>query len=108
MDRSWYCRPSGKSASPIRQHNITILFWLRIRSHCGTLLAALFGWAVRFHSKETTIMRQGMTNIGKKESRQIDRLLTKAAQEGTERIGGKEVEARTVPKQHRLKGRRIK
>ena len=53
-------------------------------------------------------MRQGMTNIGKKESRQIDRLLTKAAQEGTDRIGGKEVEARTVPKQHRLKGRRIK
>ena len=53
-------------------------------------------------------MRQGMTNIGKKESRQIDRLLTKAAQEGTDRIGGEDVEARTVPKQHRLKGRRIK
>lgn len=49
-------------------------------------------------------MRQRLTNVGKKESRQIDRLLTKEAQEGTTR-GGKEVEARTVPKQHRIKGR---
>ncbi len=53
-------------------------------------------------------MRQGMTNIGKKESRQINRLLTKAAQEGIDRFGGKDLEARMAPKQHRLKGRRIK
>ncbi len=53
-------------------------------------------------------MRQGMTNIGKKETRQIDRLLTKSVQEGTHRFGGKDVEARASTKQHRLKGRRIK
>jgi len=53
-------------------------------------------------------MKENLTNVGKKESRQINQLLTKAVQEGRERIGGKEVEARTVPKQHRLKGRRTK
>jgi hypothetical protein len=53
-------------------------------------------------------MREKLTNVGKKESRQVDRLLTKAAQEGRTRMGGKEVEARMAPKQHRLKGRRAK
>jgi hypothetical protein len=47
-------------------------------------------------------MKQGLTNDGKKESRQIDQLLTKAAQEGRSKLGGKDVEARTVPKQHRI------
>ena len=50
-------------------------------------------------------MKRGMTNLGKKEQRQIDRLLTKSYQEDMTH-GGKEVEARTVPKQHRLKGRK--
>lgn len=51
-------------------------------------------------------MKQGQTNVGKKEQRQINQLLTKAAQEGESPRArrGKEVEARTVPKQHRLKG----
>jgi len=53
-------------------------------------------------------MKENLTNAGKKESRQIDRLLTKVAQEGEQRFGGKEVEARMGPKQHRLKGRRAK
>ena len=53
-------------------------------------------------------MKENLTNAGKKESRQIDRLLTKMAQEGEQRFGGKEVEARMGPKQHRLKGRRAK
>lgn len=52
-------------------------------------------------------MRQKLTNAGKKEQRQINRLLTKAAQEDQTR-GGKEVEARTVPKTHRIKGGRNK
>lgn len=50
-------------------------------------------------------MKQNLTNVGKKESRQIDRLLTKQVQEDRTR-GGKDVEARTVPKQHRIKGRK--
>jgi hypothetical protein len=51
-------------------------------------------------------MKQFLTNVGKKESRQANRLLTKAAQEGHDRFGGKEVEARMAPKQHRLKKRK--
>ena len=50
-------------------------------------------------------MKQFQTNVGKKETRQIDRLLTKEAQESTTR-GGKEVEARAATKQHRIKGRK--
>ena len=53
-------------------------------------------------------MKENMTNIGKKESRQIDRLLTRAAQGGRPHFGRKEVEARMGPKQHRLKGRRAR
>jgi len=47
-------------------------------------------------------MKENLTNAGKKESRQIDRLLTKVAQEGEQRFGGKEVEAhgpKTAPPQ---------
>lgn len=51
-------------------------------------------------------MKQHLTNVGKKETRQIDRLLTKEAQEGPTRGLGKEALARTVPKQHRIKGRK--
>lgn len=51
-------------------------------------------------------MRQGMTNAGKKEQRQINQLLTKAGKEGRE--GRKDVMARTVPKQHRIRGRKAK
>jgi hypothetical protein len=51
-------------------------------------------------------MKEGLSNAGKKEQRQINQLLTKEAKEG--RQGAKEVEARTVPKQHRLKGRKSK
>jgi hypothetical protein len=43
------------------------------------------------------------TNVGKKEQRQIDQVLTKAAQgdETKQRVA----EKRLVPKQHRIKGR---
>jgi len=44
--------------------------------------------------------REGLTNAGKKEQRQIKQLLNKPVITGL----GKETEARTVPKQHRLKG----
>jgi|GEM_PF-6101122 len=43
-----------------------------------------------------------LTNAGKKEQEQINQLLQKQAREGRETE--KEVEARTVPKQHKLKG----
>jgi hypothetical protein len=46
-------------------------------------------------------MKQQQTNLGKKEQRQIDQLLTKEAR--GESIGGKEALARTSPKQHKLK-----
>jgi hypothetical protein len=47
-------------------------------------------------------MKQGLTNFGKKEQRQIDVALTKAAQgDETKR----KVAERAVPKQHRIKGR---
>lgn len=49
-------------------------------------------------------MKQGQTNVGKKEQRQIDQRLTKAAQEA--RTEENDVQKRIVPKQHRLKGRR--
>ena len=51
-------------------------------------------------------MREGITNLGKKEQRQIDQILTKEAKTGRSPV--KEAEARTVPKQHRLKGRKVK
>jgi hypothetical protein len=46
------------------------------------------------------------TNIGKKDTRQVDRLLTKAVQEGRDRFGGKEAEARLSPKTQKLKTRK--
>ena len=55
---------------------------------------------------EGTAMKEYLTNAGKKEQRQINQLLNKDVKEGRPRV--KEVEARTVPKQHRLKGRKSK
>ena len=51
-------------------------------------------------------MKENLTNAGKKEQRQINQLLQKQAREGRETE--KEVEARTVPKQHKLKGQKGK
>jgi hypothetical protein len=51
-------------------------------------------------------MRENLTNAGKKEQGQINQILDKEVKEG--RRGVKEAEARTVPKQHRLKGRKAK
>jgi hypothetical protein len=51
-------------------------------------------------------MKEGLTNAGKKEQRQINQILKKGL--ANERAGGKEPEARTVPKQHRLKHRKCK
>jgi hypothetical protein len=51
-------------------------------------------------------MKENLTNVSKKEQRQFNQLLDKAIKEGRE--GKKEVEARTVPKQHRLRGRKTK
>jgi hypothetical protein len=54
-----------------------------------------------FHQKGSA-----STNAGKKEQRQFNQILDKAVKEGRE--GAKDVEARTVPKQHRLRGRKSK
>ena len=51
-------------------------------------------------------MRENLSNAGKKEQRQINQLLDKEVKEG--RTPVKDVEARTVPKQHRLKGQKGK
>jgi len=51
-------------------------------------------------------MRENLTNVGKKEQRQIDQVLTKAVKQGG--TPAKDPEARTVPKQHRLKGKKGK
>ena len=51
-------------------------------------------------------MKEDLSNAGKKEQRQINQLLNKEVKEGRQTI--KEVEARTVPKQHQLKGQKCK
>ena len=51
-------------------------------------------------------MKENLTNVGKKEQRQINQLLNKQVKEGRETV--KDVEARTVPKQHKLKGHKVK
>ena len=52
-------------------------------------------------------MKQGQTNVGKKEQRQIDQRLTSAAKAGRS-TDENYVQKRIVPKQHRLKGRKQK
>lgn len=51
-------------------------------------------------------MGEGLTNAGKEEQRQIGQVLNKEVKQGHGL--GKEAEARTVPKQHRLKGEKRK
>jgi hypothetical protein len=51
-------------------------------------------------------MKQNLSNAGKKEQRQFNQLLNKAVKEDLKRV--KDVEARTVPKQHKLRGRKAK
>jgi hypothetical protein len=53
------------------------------------------------------MQHEGLTNAGKKETRQINQVIDKAAKEGDRGTGdGKEAEARTTPRQHRLDGRK--
>jgi len=51
-------------------------------------------------------MKEGMTNMGKKEQRQFNQILDKDVKESP--TTRKDVEARTVPKQHRMRGRKVK
>jgi hypothetical protein len=51
-------------------------------------------------------MRQFLTNAGKKEQRQFNQILDKRTKEA--RQPAKQIEARTVPKSHKLKGRKTK
>ena len=51
-------------------------------------------------------MREHLRNAGKKEQRQINQLLNKDAKE--HRTPTREVEARTIPKQHKLRGQKGK
>src|SRR5689334_6823300 len=60
----------------------------------------------RNNEGRTEIMREGLTNAGKKEQRQINQIIDKQAKEG--RQGAKETSAHTVPKQHRMKGAKTK
>jgi hypothetical protein len=60
----------------------------------------------RFTSPGGPAMNESLRGVGKKEQRQINQLLQKQAKEGRETL--REVEARTVPKQHKLKGRKSK
>jgi hypothetical protein len=50
------------------------------------------------------MQHEGLTNAGKKETRQINQVIDKAGKEGNPSRTGKEAEARTTPKQHRLDG----
>jgi len=51
--------------------------------------------------------KRGLSNAGKKEQRQFNQVLDKAVKEDRYEADGqtKEVEARTVPKQHSVKGK---
>jgi hypothetical protein len=51
-------------------------------------------------------MREHLSNAGKKEQRQINQILDRMVNPG--RGPGKDAEARTVPKQHKLRGRKGK
>ena len=51
-------------------------------------------------------MKENLTNAGKKEQRQINQLLNKEVKEGRPAV--KDVEARTVPRQHKLRGQKGK
>ena len=53
------------------------------------------------------VAKEGLTNAGKKEQRQFNQILNKAVKEGGPR-GKDDIEARTVPKQHRLRGTKVK
>jgi len=53
------------------------------------------------------MVREFLTNAGKKEQRQFKQLLDKAVKEGRE-PEARQVESRTVPKQHRIKKRKSK
>jgi hypothetical protein len=51
-------------------------------------------------------MRQFLTNAGKKEQRQFNQILDKATKEDRHPV--KQIEARTTPKGHKLRGRKGK
>ncbi len=51
-------------------------------------------------------MKENLSNAGKKEQRQINQLLNKAVKEDRRPV--RDVEGRTVPKQHRLRGSKSK
>jgi hypothetical protein len=56
----------------------------------------------RTSTNRSNPMNTGQTNVGKKEQRQINQALTKAAQGDSTK---QKVVDRIVPKQHRIKGR---
>jgi len=51
-------------------------------------------------------MREHLSNAGKKEQRQINQLLDKQAKEGRPAV--RDVESRTIAKQHKLKKQKSK
>jgi hypothetical protein len=53
--------------------------------------------------EKESAMKQGLTNVGKKESRQLNQVLTKSAQGDTTKDNV--AARRSATKQHRFKGR---
>lgn len=51
-------------------------------------------------------MRENLTNAGKKEQRQINQIIDKAAKEGRDSL--RDPLSRTVPKAHRTRGQKSK
>lgn len=51
-------------------------------------------------------MKEGVTNVGKKEQRQFNQVLDKEVKEGRQNV--RDVEARTAPRQHSPKHRKTK
>jgi hypothetical protein len=56
--------------------------------------------------RTATMMREGVTNAGKKETRQINQILNKEVKEG--RNTARDVQGRTAAREHQPKGKKVK
>jgi hypothetical protein len=56
--------------------------------------------------RATAMMREGLTNAGKKETRQINQILDKEVKEGRDKA--RDVEGRTAAKEHQPRGKKVK
>ena len=56
--------------------------------------------------RTVTMMREGVTNAGKKETRQINQVLNKEAKEG--RGAARDAQGRTAAREHQPKGKKAR